>query len=199
MIRPMKTHPALAALVVFLASAGLVLAASRGSKSEQAVGLGVRSHALHSVFTDLPFDDGDLSYGLSYEFHEAAGYWQLAVDYCMDPTRMATGSVTTVAGRTTTNMVDMADSVITPQINLVFKDKIWRGGVGALSSYIEPADDSVDAEWSDIYYQFLLGAGIPLGRLGLDVLAVYPFDDWGNLGDFDTGDIDVQVWLKLSF
>jgi len=195
MIRHMKKHLLLAVAAVVLASVGLLQAAQNASKSEQAMGLGVRTHALHSTFTDLPYDDGDLSYGLSYEFHEASGYWQIAVDYCMDPSRTTTNGL---KAADSTNGVKMANSVITPQLNLIFKDKFWRGGVGALASYI---DDEItqEADWTDIYYQFLLGIGVPLGKLGLDVMAVYPFEDWGSLGDFDTGDIDVQVWLKYIF
>jgi hypothetical protein len=177
----MKHYASVLVVAALAASLRSASAAAPAKASESTLGLGFRTHAAQTTFKDYPFDDGDISYGIAYEFHEEAAYWQLAVDYAFD-----------LGG---TNAID---SVVTPQINLVFKDGVWRGGLGALSSYISPSDDT-KAEWSDIYYQFLLGIGVPLGKLGLDVMAAYPFSDWGELGDFDAGGIEVVVWLKYFF
>lgn len=169
----------------FMAVSMVATAARAGAPtSESAFGVGVRSHSLHSVFEELPYDDGDLSYGLAYEYHEGSAYWQLAVDYSTDASR--------------TNTVD---TVITPQLNLIFKDRFYRGGLGVLSSYITYSGDdpSLKDDWTDVYYQFLLGISIPAGSLAIDVMAAYPFADWGDLGDFEAGDIEVQGWIKYLF
>jgi hypothetical protein len=152
--------------------------------TQSALGVGVRTHALSSTFEDYPYDDGDLSYGIAYEYHESAAYWQLGVDFADNANR--------------TNTID---TVITPQLNLIFKDNIWRGGAGILGSYITYSSEDPEAEdeWTDLYYQFLLGISIPVGSIAIDVFAAYPFADWGDLGDFEAGDIEVQGWVKYLF
>lgn len=206
-----------------LLGAALVLivpAASAKSSGNHAVSLGVRHHAAHSAFLAYPFDEGDLSYGLAYEYHEGGGYWQLALDY----------------GAKTGELYP-TDYVVTPQINLLFKDSYWRLGAGALTSYVryedrvveaneaarvaeaeadaestEDAEDSdeesdddsssiptIEEGWTDVYWQFLAGASIPIGSLDLDILAAYPFKDWGDLGEFDSGDIEILIWLSFDF
>ena len=166
------------------------------STSSTLLGVGLRHHATPSVFTDYPFEDGDMSYGISYELNDAAGYWQIAVEYAAN----------TAASRT-----NSADYVVTPQLNLVIEDNFWRAGVGIAANYIEYETDAVAASeadanteaslengWSDVYYQFLLGVCLPLGSMSLDIFAAYPFDDWGALDDFDANDIEIALWLKFS-
>lgn len=145
--------------------------------------IGLRHHALHSVYEELPYDDGDVSYGFAYEYHEGSAYWQLALDYAPETT--------------STNKCDYA---LTPQLNLLFKDGIWSAGLGIMSSYLVYEDDSEnDDEWTDIYYQFLAGLNIPLGSLSLDIMAGYVFEEWSELSDFEFGDMDVVGWLKYTF
>ena len=165
------------ALCALLLSSALAPAASR---TRHAVSLGVRHHAEHTAFIELPYDDGDVSYGLSYEFHESAGYWQLGANYASE-----VGSNT-------------VDYVVTPHVNLIFKDRYWRGGIGALSTYIR---DKVtdEGDWTDIYGQFLFGIAIPLGGLNFELHAAYPFEDFNALSDFEFEDIDIVGWLGLSF
>ncbi|MDP6523886.1 MAG: hypothetical protein QGI24_01100 [Kiritimatiellia bacterium] len=171
------TYYMLASLVI------MVLVAPLSTKAEHVLGLGLRHHALHSVYEELPYDDGDVSYGFSYEFHEENAYWQLALDYAPELTG--------------TNKVDHA---LTPQLNLMFKDSFWRAGLGIMSTYMVYEDDSDNEDdWTDIYYQFLAGISIPLGSLSIDIMGGYVFEDWGELDEFDFDDMDVIGWLKYAF
>jgi len=161
-------------VLVFACAAGALAAGSSG------LSLGARSHVDHSTFVDLPYDDGDLSYGLAYEIHESAAYWQVAVLYAPD-----------VSG------VETIDYVITPQINLIMKDSFWRMGVGALGSYIR--DNETGGDWTDVYWQFIAGISIPLSVFELNAQAYYPFEAWRDIGDFDTDDIEFGGWLTYFF
>jgi hypothetical protein len=142
-------------------------------------GLGGRYHVDHSEFAELPFGDGDVGYGLVYEFHDGPAYWQLGASYAPDITG--------------TNAVD---TVITPFANLILKDGFWRAGAGLLGSYI---DGESDSDWTDPYWQLLLGVGIPLFGLNLDVQALYSFESWSDIGAFDMDDIEYGAWLTFAF
>lgn len=187
---------------LFAICAGLVVAAilsapaSAQTSNTGSLGFGLRHHTSHSIYTDYPFKEGDLSYGIAYEYNDAAGYWQLAVDY---------------AANTASSKTNAADYVVTPQLNLVIRDSFWRIGVGILGNYIEYEDHSVDTSeadddpdndldngWTDVYYQFLAGLSIPLGGMTLDALAAYPFEDWDELEEFDGNDIEIALWLKFN-
>lgn len=148
--------------------------------AENAISVNARYHSDHSVFEELPFDDGDVSYGLAYECHEESGYWQVGVDYAPD----ASG-------------IESTDYVITPQINLVFKDNMWRGGVGALRSYIH--DETSGGNWSDLYWQLLAGIELPLFGIQLDLHTYYVFEEWKQLDEFDWDDLEFGAGLKFSF
>lgn len=156
---------------------GLTCAGLADQGTANALVLGVRQHVRHSVATDLPYGDNDISYLLGYEWREASACWQLAVDYAPDVDSVG------------------VDYVLTPQLNLIVNDGIWRGGVGILKSYI--ADD-MNTDWEDIYWQFILGIGIPLGGLTVDVDAFYAFEDWGDIGDFDTDDLEFGASLSFA-
>jgi len=172
----MKKAPVPIVAVVILA---LLFLTVRVSFAEGAFGAGVRRHAQHSVFEDLPFDDGDLSYGIAYEYHDKKAYWQLGVGYAPQPG---------------TNGVDY---VVTPQLNLIVKDRVWRAGIGVLDRYVEMEDGEND--WTDVYFQFLTGIHLPVFGMDFDVLAFYPFAEWGDISDFDFDDIDYGAWLTFSF
>jgi len=173
----MKTLPTSA----ILAGAAFALLAGNPAYAARrhAAGAGARWHVNHTVFEELPFDDGDLSYGLAYEYHDEAAYWQLAVHYTPD------------AGTNGT------DYVVTPQINLIFKDRIWRLGVGALDSYVAAEDGGGD--WGDVYWQLLTGLNLPLFRFQLNANAFYVFESWSDLDDFDTDDLEYGFWLTYPF
>ena len=166
-------------LILTAALAALIVTVPASFAADtQAIALGARQHAAHSIFTDLPFDD-DIGYTLAYEYHSTDAYWQFGVGYTPDPG----GS-------------NAVDYVITPQINLMAKDNFWRGGAGLAASYIETDTDS---DWTDLYFQLLLGVAIPFGAMEIDIQAIYVFEDWGELGDFDFDDLDYGAWLKYTF
>ena len=142
--------------------------------------VGVRQHVDHTTFDEYPFGEDDLSYGLAYEYHEGPAYWQIAVLYADDVTG-------------TTNDLDF---VLTPQINIVLKDAFWRLGVGGLTSYTK--GDDVD-EWTDLYWQVMAGLGLPVFALDVDVMAYYPFESWGDIGDFDIDDVEFGGWISYEF
>lgn len=149
-------------------------------KIEHKVSIGLRSHINHSEFKALPFDQGDLTYLVAYEYHEGVGFWQVGIGYTPDPSGDKS-----------------ADYVLTPQISLIFKDRFWRGGIGALKNYI--GRDKED-NWMDIYWQFNFGINIPFsGRIGLDVNSYYVFEEWGKIKEFDTRDIEFGMFLNFKF
>jgi hypothetical protein len=164
-------------LFAFLLTANLVLL--QAAVASNSLGVGGKLHCKHSEFTDLPFDQ-DLSYDISYEYREdAAAFWQLAVGYT--PKISGTNNI---------------DSVITPEVNLLFSEGVWRGGVGVLNSFVM---EGGEGDWMDIYFQFLLGIGVPVGKFSIDATACYVFPDWGSIGNFDMRDIDFGLRLTYHF
>jgi hypothetical protein len=169
-------------VALVLLCAGLLQDGQAGgvANANSALAFGARMHARHDAFDKLPFDDGDLTYNVAYEWHETEAYWQIGVGY--------TPSVNT------TNTIE---SVITPQVALILKDKYWRGGVGALWSMV---DDKVSGrDWLNMYWQIILGISFPVAKLQLDVHALYPFEAWNELGNFDFDDIEFGAWLVYPF
>jgi hypothetical protein len=144
-----------------------------------AVSAGIRRHTDHSVMTELPFDEGDISYTAGWEIHDPSGYWQLLIGYTPE-----------VGG---TNAVDY---VITPQLNLLLEDRGWQAGVGVLGSYVKT---DAGSDWTDVYWQFLLGFTLQLPAFSVDIVSYYPFKSWGDLSDFDTGDLEFGVMFKLFY
>ena len=166
----------IAAIIVLVFSICAVSTAL--AKSNSKYSLGVRQHVDHSVYSELPFGDGDLSYGIAYEFHENEAFWQVALEYA--PNLSGTNSL---------------DYAITPQLNLLFADGYWRAGLGLLQTYVSGTDND---DWTDLYWQFLFG--IHLGKSTkpeLDVYAHYVFESWSDLGDFDSEDIEFGLWLSF--
>ena len=160
--------------IVLLLSVATTQAATR---SVSRMGAGARYHKAQDTVVAAPFDD-DVSYGLMYEYHEGETFWQLGVNYADS---MGSNDV---------------DYVITPEINLLFADKVWRGGAGALASYVS---DDITSDWSDVYFQFVLGFEIPVGNMSLEILAYYVFDDFDALGEFDFDEVEVGAWLMYAF
>ena len=165
-------------------SAGLIQVAS-AQQGYNAWSLGLRYHTEHSTFEELPFDKGDLSGVLAYEYHESEAYWQLALAYAWDPSGIGEDLLE-------------PDYVLTPQINLILKDGIWRGGVGALKSYTKFEDGSSDS--TSVYWQLMLGISLP-AMAGFDISAgaFYTFDRWTNLSDFSTKDLEYGAKLSYRF
>ncbi len=175
----MNKKIAFVAASILIALQGLAIAG-------HALCAGARYHMRHSEYLELPFDDGDFSYLLGYEYHENSAFWQLLVGYVPD---ISEGDDGRGAG---------IDYVITPQINLLFEDRNWIGGVGVLGSYIE-AEDSDASDWTDVYWQLMLGFKIPLPALPVELMASYPFETWDALSEFDGGDIEYMLLLNFNF
>lgn len=176
--RTMKTTFAhLAVAVLMLAASGMNLQAG-----DHGLAVGARYHQEHSVFEELPFEDGDIAYGLAYEYHENNAYWQLAVNVAPD-----------------INGTNALEYVITPQINLIATDNMWRAGVGVLASYLMPEDDAVDEDWTDIYWQLMVGLVFPIGAMNLEVQAFYVLEAWDEITEFDFSDIEYGAWLGYRF
>ena len=165
--------------VIFASSAALAAAAS---SAFSAVSAGARYHVASSVLQGLPYGDGDLSYGLAYEYHENAGFWLLGVDYTPSVSYYDT------------------DYTLTPQIDLILQDRYVVGGLGALATWSSLPSSSTRSEWSDVYYQFILGFDFQIGgSFDIRALAYYPFADWGKLGDFSTDDVEYGGYLVFRF
>lgn len=152
----------------------------------------VRYHTDHSVYSALPFADGDLSYGLIYEARDSNGALQLGVDYAPS----VTGSILAEDAVEGTADPDI-DYVATPMINLIFEDGIFVGGTGIRWSYIATEDDE---EWSDMYWQLQLGLRFDLGeKIAVGVNAYYPFESWSDISDYDFDDMEYSASLSYGF
>ena len=156
-------------------------AAGNANNKTQAVGLGARYQVENTYIENLPFDDGDLTYSISYEYHDRAGYWQLMVGYAPD---VGEG--------------DIIDYVITPQLNLIIQDRIFLVGAGVLTSYVQNSETGGD--WTDVYWQVMLGLEIPIGSFALEAMAYYQFNKWDDMvSDFESDDLAYGGSLKYYF
>jgi hypothetical protein len=179
MIRGMKTNKILHGSGLIL---GLVIAASSVALADvsQSFNVGGKYHQKHSAFIELPYDEGDISYSLAYEYRDADALWQLACDLTPE-----------------FKSRDDLDYGVSPQLNLLLVDRVFQGGVGILSTYTSGEDSG---EWMDMYWQFILGLSLPLpGPLTLQVNSYYVFKSWGDVGDFDVGDVEYGAYLGYKF
>ena len=179
MMRPMKTNKLTACLGLML---GLSVAASGVAiaGTGQSFDVGAKYHRLHSSFKELPYDDGDISYSVAYEYHDEDAFWQLACDVTPE-----------------FKSRDDLEYGMTPQLNLLATDRIFQGGLGILSTYTH---GDTGGNWMDMYWQFILGVSIPLpGPFTLEANAYYVFDEWGHVSDFDFGDVEYGAYLGYRF
>ncbi|OVE75205.1 hypothetical protein BVX97_05175 [bacterium E08(2017)] len=149
------------------------------SSAQNSASIGAKYRQMHSAFAELPYDDGDISIGLSYDKHSSESCIQFAVDYAWE-----------------LNGIPTADYIITPQMNILWKDNAWFGGVGLLSSFIE--DEQLGSDWTDLYWQLLFGLKIPAFGTSMDLGIHYEFDDWGEIGEFDWEDLQYGIWLNKA-
>lgn len=163
-----------------------LLAFAAPAKAVNLIGVGARYHTTHSRFSsfEYPFREGDISYQAGFELQEGAGFWQLMVGY------------TPSVDQDPENDAPEIDSIITPQLNLILQDRGWIAGAGILSSYIE---DEVESDWTDIYWQTMIGYQLQLHTFSVDLMAVYPFDEWKNLSDFKFDNLEASITIKKSF
>jgi len=177
MIRAMKTLK----LVLFVGLLMGLFAGGAMAATAQVIDLGARYHQKHSEFVDLPYADGDLTYELGYEIHEDNSLLQLICGF-------------------TPEFADHKDYDygITPEANLLLKDGLLQGGLGILSTYTR--DGSGKGDWMDMYWQWVLGLNVPLGKsFCLQANAYYVFKDWGSLGKFKWSDIEYGGSLGYKF
>lgn len=148
-----------------------------------AITFGVRQYTSHSDDSGSPFGEGDVSYLAAYEYHEAKVYWQFGVSY------------TPHASSTSTAF--KVDSVITPQIRLIFEEGMLLLGVGALKHYMQQADAN---SWSDLYWELEAGLHHSVSS-SVDIrgVAYYTFKDWGDIGKVDTSQLELGLELAYRF
>jgi hypothetical protein len=179
MMRGMKSNKFLHGSGLIL---GLVVAASSVALADvsQSFNVGGKTHQKHSTFTDLPYDDGDISYSVAYEYRDVDALWQLACDMTPEFKNH-----------------DDIEYGVSPQLNLLLVDRIFQGGVGILSTYTHNEEGG---EWMDMYWQFILGLSLPLpGPFTVQVNSYYVFENWGDVGDFDFGDVEYGAYLGYKF
>ncbi len=167
----------------------LALAAglARAGDGPHSLSLGARYHAEQTRFTDLPFDTGDLSYVLAYTFTDRWLGLQLALDAAPD-----------VSGSRDAPQTNRTDFVLTPQANLILKDRFFRGGVGLLASYARDVEH--DGDWIAPYWQIMLGLSCPLpGNLSLDGSVYYVLEHWDELAHFRGRDLEYGLYLNYAF
>lgn len=151
---------------------------------------GVRQYINHPEDKGSPFGDGDMSYLLAYEYHEAKAYWQLGVSFTPET------SVTSVVINAQ-SVVANVESVITPQIRLIFEESLLMIGIGVLKHYVQGKEAN---HWSDVYWEFQAGLHTPISSaLELRGLAYYSFRDWGDIGDFNTNQIEFGLEVAYRF
>lgn len=159
--------------------AAVALLAGVARADSQALGLSVRVHKAQTSFPEYPYSDGDLSYMAAWEVSTDKALIQLGADICP---------------KFKDN--DAVDYAASPELNLIFKDGVFRAGGGVLSTY-EKGDTS---QWMDVYWQFLAGVSFSLpAKLSVDLYAIYPFKDLSGLGDFTTKGIEYSAGLTYHF
>jgi hypothetical protein len=164
--------------LLFLALVALLVQPAVAGNS--GIGAVARFHKTHEAFDLLPVTDGDISYGVTAEYHESEAFWQLGVTYTDKPG---------------TNDVEF---IVTPQVNLIFKDRYWLGGMGVLTSYLDRGEKE-DSEWLDPYWQFLMGIQLPLAKLQIRGMAYYVFEDWSEITEFSFDELEFDVSLVFYF
>ena len=157
------------------------------AESPHSLSVGGRYHTENTVFTDLPYGNADISYGLAYTFAEEHVGLKLGADFSPD-----------VSGMRDAPHTNKTDYVITPQVNFIVKDRIFRGGVGILTSYIR--DDKGEGDWLDLYWQMMLGLCIPLGKnFSLEGNIYYVLERWDKITEFRLKELEYGLWLNYTF
>jgi hypothetical protein len=144
------------------------------------VAVGARFHPPHSLIEQWPFND-NWSYGISYALYEGLGYIELGLDYAPE-------------GADGTGI----DDVITPRLNMAFKDGYFVAGLGIGKSYVRMVEG--ENEWISLLYQAHLGLEIPVGnRFELGGGAYYSFKSFSDWSDFKSKDLEYGIRLGFFF
>lgn len=144
----------------------------------QTVSVGALMHKESAALTGSPFRDDDISYGVAYEWHDRCGYGILGVDF--------------------TPQLDNKDYdfVITPNIGLILKDKWIEGGARLLKDYMKTRSNS---DWGDIYWDLEIGTGFNItDEILFQIHAVYQFESWSDVKDFEVDDLSYGAWLSFK-
>ena len=153
--------------------------ASRASSALHTLTAYGRYYGDHSAYTNRPFQKDDIGVGLSYEYREATGFWQIGLEFCSRPGTWTEGYT------------------LTPFLNLCFQDRWLFAGLGIRKPYLLDTDDD---GWSDLYYNWLLGLEVPLGsRLSVNITGIYDFYKWQELDEFKFRDVEASAGLTYRF
>ncbi len=162
-------------------------------QSHSSLSAGGYFHTEHSAFTDLPFGNGDVSYLLAYEYAERIALWQLGLGFAPE----VSGTRDSDSNEEGAEQVK-TDLVVTPQLNLLFKDRCFLGGTGILGSYVR--DEDGDGDWIGPYWQLMLGLNFELGNsFSIGANAHYVMKSWDKIIDFKFGDIEYSALLSYRF
>ena len=142
------------------------------------ISVGARLHFDYAEFEKVPIKEEDYSYLLFYEVHNEFAYWQVGGSFTPGPED------------------NRFDHIITPQLNLIAKDRIYRIGVGALISNVKMNDDS---DWTRVYWQAIFGLGIPVGRFGIDLYGHYVFESWNKPGEPASEAPKISLLINYAF
>ena len=89
--------------------------------------------------------------------------------------------------------------VLTPQINLIFKESICCAGLGILWDYTVSHLPDIDDKWSSPYWQLIIGIHIPFStRMGLTINSYYVFEKWNKLKNLYVKDIEFGALLNFN-
>lgn len=157
------------------------------AESPHSLSIGGRYHTENTIFTDLPYGNADLSYGLAYTFAEEHIGLKLGADFSPD-----------VSGSRDAPHTNKTDYVVSPQANIIIKDKMFRGGVGLVTSYIR--DDQGEGDWLGPYWQLMLGLCFPIHQhLSLEGNVYYVLESWDKITEFRLKELEYGLWLNYNF
>lgn len=156
------------------------------SEENNLLTVGGRYHEKQSEFDDLPLGNGDISYLMAYSYLWQASIWQFGLDVAPD-----------VSGKMpeTGKNVNFA---LTPQFNLLFRDRYFRGGAGILTSYLRGEDG--EGKWLGPYWQLQLGLSFPIYKtFSIDIATYYVMENWSKFTAFRFNDLEYGLLINYAF
>jgi len=142
-------------------------------------GIGMRQHSENQLIEKYPFTDKDISFGISYEYHDLGGYWLLTLNYA--PELKGTNSI---------------KKVISPGISLVMTENNWKLGLGFQKNYIQT--EIGENYWDDISWQLLTGYGLKLAGVLLDLYVFLPFTSFNDIR-FKSNNLEYGIAAVFKF
>lgn len=169
-------------------AAAFLLAAPASSPAQvkqwfSSASAGIIQHSEHPAGFEYPFSNGDLSYPVAYEYHEGNSYWQIGAVF--SPHVSATSTV------------GSAQSVISPQLSLVYTWPRVFAGIGITKHYVKYENMS---QWSSLFWHAQVGVRLPVTDVfELRAAGYYQFRNLGDLGDFDLRELEWGVSVAYAF